>query len=207
MPDWGGRSVGFDLDMTLLDTSTATAVALGAVNRRLGTRIDVDACVRAMGAPPREQLARWVPADRLDAALRALANAFLTEGLPAVRVLTGALTLLRGLSRGGGRAVVVTTRRTRIAVACLRRCGLPVAEVAGGLSAEGKANALREHRVDCYVGDHPLDMLAAVRAGVPGIGVTTGFHDAAQLSAAGAVAVVAGLAELAQPRSALGCCV
>ena len=47
-----------------------------------------------------------------------------------------------------------------------------------------------------YVGDATWDMLAAVAAGMIAVGVTTGAVDAATLRQAGAVAVVASLAEL-----------
>ena len=47
-----------------------------------------------------------------------------------------------------------------------------------------------------YVGDATWDMLAAVAAGMPAIGVTTGAVDAGALFAAGAMRVVASLADL-----------
>ena len=194
-PQRAGRIIGFDLDMTLVNSSEAMAVALRVVNSRLGTAVDVEACVAALGAPVRDLLARWVPAERLDEAARVLADAFVADGLPLVRALPGAGRLLARLRAEGARTVVATTRRPRIAAACLRWCGLEVDELVGGLTSDGKTAVLRTYRVDCYVGDHPLDMAAAVRAGVPGFGVTTGFHDTGQLTAAGASRVLASLAE------------
>jgi len=196
LPRYAEPVVGFDLDMTLVDTSAAMMVAVRAVNREPGVAVDVDACVRAMGSPQRQQLAGAVPAEKLDAAMSVLARAFLTEGLDLVRPLDGAGDLLAELAAAGGRAVVVTTRRTRSASACLRRCGLLVAYTCGGLSTDGKVAALQGLRAASYVGDHPLDMAAATGAGVAGIGVTTGFHDAAALTAAGAAVVFGGLAEV-----------
>ena len=59
------------------------------------------------------------------------------------------------------------------------------------------ASRLEVDPADCwYVGDATWDMLAAVAAGMPAIGVTTGAVDAATLFAAGAGRVVASLAEL-----------
>jgi phosphoglycolate phosphatase len=188
--EWDGLVVGFDLDMTLVDTSAAMAVALVRVGRELGVPVDVEACVRALGAPQRDELARWVPASLLDDAMRLLSEAFLADGLPLARASAGAADLLATLDGRRGRAVVVTARRPRTAAACLRRCGLPVRALAGGLSPAAKTGALRQHQVHCYAGDHPLDMAAAVAAGVAAIGVTTGFHDQAQLTAAGAAVVL-----------------
>src|SRR6185437_13871255 len=77
LPRYAEPVVGFDLDMTLVDTSAAMMVAVRAVNRELGVAVDVDACVRAMGAPQRQQFSEAVPAEKLDAAMSVLARAFL----------------------------------------------------------------------------------------------------------------------------------
>jgi phosphoglycolate phosphatase len=187
---WEGVVAGFDLDLTLVDTSAAMAVSLARVNSELDLRVDIGACVRALGAPQRDQIARWVPAGLLDDAMRLLAAAFLAEGLPLVRPLPGAVRLLRAMHDAGGSAVVVTARRTRSAAACLRHCGLPVRALAGGLPPAAKSAALLRYEVQCYAGDHPLDMAAATAAQVAAVGVTTGFHDRAELAGAGAAIVL-----------------
>jgi phosphoglycolate phosphatase len=194
---WGRLTLGFDLDMTLVDTSAATAYALEAVNADLGTAIDVAACVAALGPPLRGELARWVPAVRMDRAMRVFATAF-ARAVGLVRPLPGALALLELVRDGGGRSVVITARRPRAAAACLNASGLPVSALVGGLDQAGKTATLRSHRVDVYVGDHPLDMASAVAAAVPGIGVLTGFHSADDLTRAGASIVVADLTRLPQ---------
>jgi phosphoglycolate phosphatase len=201
--------VGFDLDMTLVDTASAMRCAWERVNRRLDLSIDVEVATRAMGTPIRPVVAPWVPPDRMDEAMAALSEAFLTVGLPRVRPMPGAMALIRKLRADGVPVVVATTRRLRHAKACLHRCGFVVDEVLGGLTGDaggsgtsgsgaggsgaGKADAIVAHRMVSYTGDHPLDMAAAVRAGVPAIGVTTGFHDRHALIRAGAGVVLDGL--------------
>ncbi|MFD6492415.1 HAD family hydrolase [Streptomyces sp. NPDC060188] len=61
-----------------------------------------------------------------------------------------------------------------------------------------KAPALTGFQVGVYLGDHKLDMLAAQSADVPGIGVSTGSHTAADLLQAGAAWVVGSLTEAAE---------
>lgn len=192
-PD-AGPPVGFDLDMTLVDSSAAMTVALNAVARRLGVDIDVESCVRSIGAPLRDQLARWIPPERMEEAMTVLAEAFVNEGVLKVRPLPGAKAVLSRIRGGGGRVLVVTTRRERVARLCLRRAGLTVDGVSGGLDPAGKADVLRDSGAGWYIGDHPLDMAAAVTAGIPGIGVTTGFHSGDELTAAGATVVLPDLA-------------
>ena len=189
-PPDSGPAVGFDLDMTLVDSSAAMTVALSAVARELEADIDVESCVRSIGAPLREQLSRWIPAERMDEAMAVLAEAFVREGVLKVRPLPGAKAVLSRIRGDGGRALVVTTRRERVARLCLRRAGLTVDRVVGGLDPAEKAGVLRGSGAGWYVGDHPLDMAAAVAAGIPGIGVVTGFHSGEELAAAGASVVL-----------------
>ena len=47
-----------------------------------------------------------------------------------------------------------------------------------------------------YVGDTDIDMKTAVNAGVAGVGVTTGNHDATALKESGASHVIENLSEL-----------
>jgi len=185
--------LGVDLDLTLLDTRTATAVALDRVNAHLGTAVDVDAFVARLGPPIRQELARWIPDDRIEEAVGEFRRCFVTEGLPHLRALPGATDLVSRIRAGGGRIIVITSRIPAIAHACLESCQLDVAAVVGGVSGEEKSPAMTAHGVDAYIGDHPLDMLGAARAGVPGVGVTTGAHDEAELHDAGATHVVSGL--------------
>jgi phosphoglycolate phosphatase len=188
--------VGFDLDLTLIDTRAATACALRMVNRDLGERIDVDAFVAGLGLPIRDELLRWVPEPRVDAAVTAFRAGFTGKGLRYLVPNPGAAQVLNALSRAGGRRVVITSRRPEIASAALRATRLEVDVIIGGLTGKEKAPAMREQRVAAYVGDHPLDMVGAVIARVPGVGVLTGAHSESELREAGATTIVPTLAEL-----------
>jgi phosphoglycolate phosphatase len=202
-----GRPVlGFDLDLTLLDLRTATARALSTVNARLGERVDVDAVVADLGPPFRAQLRQWIPDERrLQAAMALFRRAFLDEGLAHVTALPGASQAISAVHRLGGYPVVITGRRADTAGACMSRCGIAVTALVGGVTGLGKVDAMRGHRIDAYVGDHPLDMQAACHAPVPGIGVTTGSHSERALRDAGATAVVASLDEVVGWLEAAAC--
>ena len=79
--------------------------------------------------------------------------------------------------------------------AVLDHVGLDVDTAIGGLFGAEKGAALGAHRAIAHVGDHPADIVGAHAAKAIAIGVTTGFHDAAALSAAGADVVLPGLLE------------
>jgi phosphoglycolate phosphatase len=119
---------------------------------------------------------------------------FLGPGANLISTTPGAhdaLALVRSL---GGRAAVITSRLPHIAERMLTACNLTADILFGGLTGLEKTSAMRETRISCYVGDHPLDMVGAQAADVYGIGVLTGFHNETILRQAGASLVLADLA-------------
>ncbi|MGQ4347496.1 HAD family hydrolase [Streptomyces sp. SAS_275] len=194
----GTGAIGADLDLTLIDTRAATAYALRAVNDRCGEDIDVEAFVARLGPPIRQELARWVPADRIPRAVEVFRECFVEEGIDYLEPLPGALDMVAAVAARGRRFVVVTSRVPRVAQAALTTCGIEASAVVGGVTGVDKAPAISSHQVAVYLGDHELDMEAARHAGVPGIGVTTGSHTAEELLRAGAAWVVDDLTEAAK---------
>ena len=57
--------VGFDLDMTLIDSRPGIAAALDALSAETGVHIDSAAAVSRLGPPLDEELALWFPADQV----------------------------------------------------------------------------------------------------------------------------------------------
>jgi phosphoglycolate phosphatase len=100
--------------------------------------------------------------------------------------MPGAREALAAVRTLGLRIVVVTSKIGRLAALHVEHLEMVADELAGDRFAEGKAAALEQHGVRWFVGDHVGDMVAARTAGVPGVGVTTGPCDAAELADAGA---------------------
>ena len=179
-------TLGADLDLTLIDTRDATALALKQVNTTCGESIDVEEFLSRLGLPIREELARWIAPERIPEAVKVFRAAFLGEGLDQLHPLPGATALAAALRAGGGRLVVITSRIPPIAEACLEAVNLRADVVVGDVTGQQKAQPMLTHQVEVYLGDHPLDMEGARTAGIPGIGVSTGAHTQAQLLEAGA---------------------
>jgi phosphoglycolate phosphatase len=190
--------IGFDLDLTLIDTRKATTFALESVNTALGTAIDVAAFVRRLGPPIRTELSRWVAEELLDEAADHFRSAFVGPGLEFLEPLPGAASALAEVAARDGKSIVITSRRQHIAEAALLACRLSADVVVGGMTGTDKAPAMRQNAAGCYVGDHPLDMAGAAAAGVPGVGVLTGSHSAQDLRDAGAAVVLASLLDFSR---------
>lgn len=183
-------AVGFDLDMTLIDSRPGIAAAFRALTERTGVHIDADAAVARLGPPLRHELRRWFPPEQVEAAVAEYRALYPSYAIKPSLPMPGAAAALDLIRARGGRIVVVTAKLGRLARLHLEHLGLPFDEVVGDLFAEEKAKALVEYDVAAYVGDHVADMIAATAAGVPGVGVVTGPCTATELRAAGAAAVV-----------------
>ncbi|MEV5763078.1 HAD family hydrolase [Micromonospora sp. NPDC052213] len=183
-------TVGFDLDMTLVDSRPGIADTYRALTALTGVHVDAEAAVSRLGPPLRTEIARWFPPEQVDAAVRTYRELYPAYAITPTVPLPGAREAIDAIRARGGRVLVVTSKLGRLARLHLDHLGLAVDELAGDLFAEEKATALREHGATHYVGDHVADMVAARAAGVPGIAVATGPCTADELRAAGAEAVL-----------------
>lgn len=179
-------SVGFDLDMTLIDSRPGIAATYRELTARTGVHVDADLAVSRLGPPLRHELAHWFPSEQVESAVTTFRSLYPAYAVGPTLLLPGAAETLASVRDAGLRVLVVTSKLGRLARLHTEHLGLTVDEVVGDLFAEQKATALREHDARLYVGDHVADMTAARIAGVPGVGVATGPCDVDELRAAGA---------------------
>ncbi|MEU8326800.1 HAD family hydrolase [Micromonospora sp. NPDC048839] len=188
-------TVGFDLDMTLVDSRPGIAAAYRALTARTGVPVDAELAVSRLGPPLRTEIAHWFPPEQIESAVRVYRELYPAYAITPSVLLSGAREAIDAIRARGGRVLVVTSKIGRLARLHLDHLGLAVDELAGDLFAEQKATALREHDATHYVGDHVADMVAAATAGVPGIGVATGPCSHDELRTAGANVVLDDLTE------------
>ncbi|MCW2643649.1 MAG: haloacid dehalogenase protein hydrolase [Dactylosporangium sp.] len=193
MPSPLPLTVGFDLDMTLIDSRPGIAATYRAMVERTGVYIDVDAVVTRIGPPLEHEMANWFPPEQVDEAVALYRSLYPGDAIEPTLLLPGAAEALAAVRAAGGRVIVVTAKRAALAQLHLDHLG-PLGLVAdvlvGDAWADGKAAALREHGASVYVGDHIADMGAARSAGAIGVGVTTGPCDGTALTSAGAATVL-----------------
>ncbi|GAB2577597.1 HAD family hydrolase [Streptomyces capparidis] len=179
-------TVGFDLDMTLIDSRPGIRAAYRALSRETGVFVDADLAITRLGPPLEEELAHWFPAEGIPDAgerYRALYPGHAIEPTPA---MAGAAETLAAVRRHGGRSVVVTAKYEPNAKLHLAHLGLEPDAVVGGLWSHAKAEALREYGAAVYVGDHVGDVRGARAAGALSVAVPTGPCGAEELRAEGA---------------------
>lgn len=187
--------VGFDLDMTLVDSRPGIADVMSRLAAETGAYIDVDAVVSRLGPPLERELANWFPADAVPAMAQRYRELYATYGVPGASPMPGAVAALDAIRAAYGRSVVVSAKSEPHVRAIVDRLGFGVDAVAGGRFGTHKGEALREYGAGIYVGDHLGDIDAARAADAVSVGVATGMYDVTALRTAGADAVLADLTE------------
>ena len=185
--------VGFDLDLTLVDSADGIVATFVETGRRLGVTVDAEGVRATIGVPLEAAMARFLPAHLAEDGVRIYRALYPTMGVSATTLLPGAVEAVAAVHAHGGRVVVVSAKIQSAVEAVLEHVGLDADEAIGDLYAEAKGDALRAQGAVAHVGDHPADMIGAATAGVLGVGVMTGWHDATVLRAAGADHVLADL--------------
>lgn len=186
-------TVGFDLDMTLVDSRPGIAAAFRVLVAKTGVPVDIDLVVNRLGPPLETELAHWFPADEVPAAAGLYRAAYPDHAIAPSTALAGARESVAVVRALGGRAIVVTAKNEAHAKLHLSHLGIEPDAVIGSLWAEAKGEALRDQGARVYVGDHTGDVRGARVAGALSVAVTTGPCDAAELRTAGADVVLADL--------------
>ncbi|MFI9646638.1 HAD family hydrolase [Streptomyces sp. NPDC052040] len=188
-------TVGFDLDMTLIDSRPGIRACYQELSARTGTYIDADLAVTRLGPPLVDELVNWFPAERVEAMAVLYRAMYPAIAIGATPALPGAREAIEAVRASGGRAIVVTAKYEPNAKLHLEHLGIEPDAVIGDLWAEQKAEALVEHGAAVYVGDHTGDVRGARTARAYSVAVATGPCPAEELRAAGADVVLADLTE------------
>lgn len=182
--------IGFDLDMTLVDSVDGIIATFVQATKGVGAIIDPGDVRPFVGLPLEDTMRRFVRPQAVDEAVELYREQYARIGVPATKLLPGAAEAVAAVRHHGGAAIVISAKRDVAVVDVLAHVGLVVDEIVGDRFAETKGDALRERGARAYVGDHPGDMVGARSAGAIAVGVTTGGHDARALRDAGADVVL-----------------
>ncbi len=189
-------TVGFDLDMTLIDPRPGMAAVMNAVGAESGHALDGEHFAANLG-PPLDMIYRdfGVPEDEIPALVARFRALYPEIVIPATVALPGAAQALAAVKELGGTTVVVTGKYRANAALHLAALGWEVDHLFGELWASGKAEALKAHSAAVYVGDHVGDIRGAKVAGAMAVGVVSGPCTRKELEDEGADVVLGSLEE------------
>lgn len=184
-------TVGFDLDMTLVDSRPGIRASMDALTEETGVSIDVDVVIARLGPKLEWELAQWFPAEQVAHACKRYRAHYWDHCVgTGTLLLAGAGAAVDAVRRSGGRVMVATAKSESLAHRCIKSVGLKVDAVVGHVFGDEKRDALIAHDAAIYVGDTITDIRSALDATATAVGVTTGPDDASQLLEAGADVVL-----------------
>jgi phosphoglycolate phosphatase len=201
-----GRLVLFDLDGTLVDSSSGIHSSVRHAAAELGLPAPTAAQLRGMVGPPLQDgfaLVLGVPVADVPRAVAAYRAHYAGGALLEATVHRGVPELLTALRAAGAILAVATSKPELFAVRLLRHTGLlPAFASVHGATMDGAvrhkdqvvAAALAAHpagRDPVLVGDRSHDVLGAAAHGLPCIGAGWGPAEDGELENAGAAAVAA----------------
>ena len=210
VPRW--PIVLFDLDGTLTDPQVGItrcfAHALGAV----GQPVDDPSTLRPLiGLPLIEAFTQLdVPASRIDEAIAAYRDRFVTVGMFENALIDGIDTLLRVLGVAGARVAVATSKPEPFARTIVEHFGIADAfEIVAGATLDNRRRHKEDiiaHAIDSLghpdpsavvmIGDREHDVYGARAHGLTSIGVLWGYGSVGELRDASANHIVATVDEL-----------
>ena len=184
--------IGFDLDMTLVDSADAIVDSIAHTCRVYGVEIDDQAVRDGVGLPLDRVFPDYIPDVPYAEALTIYRARYLSHGLAMQELLPGAREALEAVVADGCTILVVSAKKDSHVRAVLEEVGLAhlVRDVVGERFAETKSDALRDAGALVYVGDHVGDVLGARGAGAYAVAVATGPTTHEALAEAGADVVM-----------------
>ncbi|ABL83431.1 MULTISPECIES: HAD hydrolase-like protein [unclassified Nocardioides] len=187
--------VGFDLDMTLIDTVPGFSATLLALGAELGVEFPVEDLITRLGPPLDLLLGEHLAADAVAPAGDRFRALYPDHAIAPVPLLAGAEDALAAVRRHRGRVLVVTGKYPANARLHLDHLGVEVDHLEGWVWGVGKADVLRREGATIYVGDHVHDVEGAKAAGALSVSVLTGGSTREELVAAGTDVLLGSLAE------------
>src|SRR5688572_25542859 len=111
--------VGFDLDMTLIDSRPAIHTSLVAMSAELGVAVDADLVISRLGPPLEVELAEWFTAADVPAAVESFRRSYFEACITGTTAMPGAYGSIEAVKAAGGKVLAVTAKSERGTVLCL----------------------------------------------------------------------------------------
>ena len=147
--------VGFDLDLTLINSRPAIMAAWSALSVELGVSIDLADVDTRMGIKLEDEVGYWFPDDGQQAATDSYRRHYVRLAPTLTFPLPGAAEALAAVRLAGERAVIITAKHPVSVAPSLAAVALAADEVFMHVHGPEKAAVLTRIGAAVYVGDTP----------------------------------------------------
>jgi phosphoglycolate phosphatase len=195
--------VGFDLDMTLIDSRPQVLDSFRSVADETGVLIDLAVVESRLGLKLEDELAAWFEPSQIAEAAVIYRRHYVGVAASGTVALPGALDALDAVRASGRATAIITAKHESSVGPCLAATSMTADTIHSFVHGPEKTTVLQLIHAAMYVGDTPADMSAALAAGVVAIGVTTGAFGKEELLSAGASVVIPTLMEFPEIYTAM----
>ena len=189
--------MGFDLDMTLIDTRPGFAACLVALGEETGVAFDVEDIVEKLGPPLDLMLKPYFPTwtdQQVDDLVQRFRALYPDTAVGPTLALPGAHESFAAVRSHRGSTLVITGKYTPNARLHADALSFDLDHLVGEVWGHGKGAVLEQYGASVYVGDHVHDVEGALAAGVTSVSVLTGGCTESELVGAGTQVVLPDLA-------------
>lgn len=166
-------TIGFDLDLTLVDTSKAIVYSAEKALNEIDHNCPSNLIESSIGLPMLETLGSLLKnPKKARHVYERYQEIYFSEGFRLGTPLPGVENTLKFLKEDGSKIAIITAKREKLAVRQLGFCNIEYDILKAGCFGKMKSNAMRECEIALYVGDHLEDFKAAKDAGVLFVGVS-----------------------------------
>src|SRR5580698_11096239 len=155
------RPVGFDLDLTLIDSRRSILESFKVVADGTGVALDLDEIAARLGLKLEDELAHWFEPSEIDSAADLYRSHYIQIATSTTAVMPGAHESLAAVAESGVESVIITAKHPTSVGPCLEATGLRADQVFTLAHGPEKGVILRQIGASIYVGDTPADMVAA----------------------------------------------
>jgi phosphoglycolate phosphatase len=165
------RTIGFDFDQTLADSSEGIAKCLQIVCESLKKEVSPNELNRLAisGRPLKETLSAFVNESEIALAVDIFLQIYPTVGVNGTILFPNVRELIDLLKMENYSVSILSAKTHQNLILSLDHLNLQVDRAVGGLDFSGKVKHIQEFNLDFYIGDQITDMIAAYEAECKGI--------------------------------------
>ncbi len=164
-----GRSIGFDLDMTLVDSNLGLVKTLSKIFPEK-SEIQEDWFVQKIsGLPLKEILNFLAQEDQIAMVEKAFLDLYPSIGVGHSKLYPGAIAALNCVRKSGYEPIIVSAKSPINLNKMISHFELPVKLAVGGVHGLGKSKVLQKNNAKLYVGDQESDVFSAHKAGISAV--------------------------------------
>jgi phosphoglycolate phosphatase-like HAD superfamily hydrolase len=166
-------TIGFDLDMTLVDSNLGLIKTLGHIFPEKYEIQEKWFVQKISGLPLKEILSTLAHEDEISMFEKLFLELYPSIGVSNSSLYPGAIAALNCVKDSGYEPIIVSAKSPSNLDKMVSYFELPVSLAVGGAHGLGKSKILKDNNAQLYVGDQESDVMSAHNVGIPALKIVS----------------------------------